>query len=538
MLDGRPVIGICNTWSELTPCNANLREIAERVRRGVLAAGGYAVEFPVMSLGESLLRPTAMLYRNLASMDVEESIRGNPVDGVVLLCGCDKTTPALLMGAASCDLPAIAVSTGPMLTGHWDGEKLGSGRSVYAIADEVRSGGADGARMPELEACLSPSVGHCNSMGTASTMGCLVEALGIGLPGNGATLAVDARRFALGEQAGRRIVDLVREDVRMSQVLTRTAFENAIRVNAAIGGSTNAVVHLIALARRIGVELTLQDFDAIGGSVPLLVDVLPAGRFLMEEFAHAGGVGAVLAELGPVIDGSAPTVTGRTLGENVAGVRSSDREVIRPFDDPLQPDAGIKVVSGSLAPDGAVIKTSAASPALLRHRGRAVVFDGPEDLAERIDDPGLEIDATSVMVLRNAGPRGFPGMPEVGKLRLPRRLVEQGVDDLVRISDARMSGTAFGTIVLHAAPEAAVGGPLALVRDGDEIALDVDRRRLDLLVGAEELERRRAEWRRPEPAGSGYERLYAEHVLQADQGADFDFLVGCRGATVPRSGFS
>jgi dihydroxy-acid dehydratase len=538
MLDGRPVIGICNTWSELTPCNAGLRELAERVRRGVLEAGGYPVEFPVMSLGESLLRPTAMLYRNLASMDVEESIRGNPVDGVVLMCGCDKTTPALLMGAASCDLPTIVVSAGPMLTGHWEGRSLGSGRSVYAIADELREGGAPEHDAADLEASLSPSVGHCNSMGTASTMGCLAEALGIALAGNGSLPAVDARRQALAHEAGRRIVALVRARVRMSDILTRAAFANAIRVNAAIGGSTNAVVHLIAVARRIGAELSLGDFDALGDGVPLLADLLPSGRHLMEDFARAGGTSAVLAELGGLIDTSVPTVSGRTLGADIAGARVTDCAVIRPLDDPVRADAGIKVVSGSLAPDGAVIKPSAASAHLLRHSGPAVVFESPEDLAARVDDPAVGIDAASVMVLRNAGPRGFPGMPEVGKLRLPRRLAERGVTDLVRISDARMSGTAFGTVILHVAPEAAVGGPLALVRDGDEIALDVARRRLDLRVDQDELARRRASWRAPEPPDSGYERLYAQHVLQAPDGADFDFLVGCRGAAVPRGGFS
>jgi L-arabonate dehydrase len=536
MFDGRPVIGICNTWSELTPCNVHLRDLAERVRRGVLEAGGYPVEFPVMSTGESLLRPTAMLFRNLVSMDVEESIRGYPIDGVVLLCGCDKTTPALLMGAASCDLPTIVVSGGPMLNGRFRGAVMGSGRSIYELVDDVATGRRDLEDLEELEAGLSRSPGHCNSMGTASTMGALTEALGVALPHNAAVPAVDARRNVLAQDAGRRIVGMVEEDLRLSAILTRPAFENAIRVNAAIGGSTNAVIHLLALAGRVGIELSLEDFDALGADVPLLVDVMPSGRFLMEELFDAGGMPAVLRELAPLLHGEAVTVTGRTLAENNADAGCWNREVIRPLAEPLQARAGIRVLRGNLAPDGAVIKPSAASSALLRHRGRAVVFDSAEDLAARIDDPALELDETSVMVLRNVGPRGYPGMPEVGKLPLPRRLLERGVQDVVRISDARMSGTAFGTIVLHAAPEAAVGGPLALVRDGDVIELDVEAGRLHLDVAQAELEARRAAWAPPPPVLSGYQRLYADHVLQADTGADFDFLIGRRPAGVPKCG--
>ena len=535
LFDGRPVIGICNTWSELTPCNAHLRDLAERVRRGVYEAGGFPVEFPVMSLGESNLRPTAMLFRNLASMDVEESIRANPVDGVILLVGCDKTTPALLMGAASCDLPTLAVSGGPMLSGHHRGEIIGSGTAVWRLHEELKGGRIKVDEFLDAEAAMSRSAGTCNTMGTASTMACLVEALGAGLPQNGAIPAVDSRRQVLAQMAGRRIVDMVREDLRLSRILTPAAFANAIRTNAAIGGSTNAVIHLIAIAGRLGVPLTLDDWDRLGRDVPTLVDLMPSGRFLMEDFYYAGGLPVVLRMLleRGLIDGNALTVNGRTQSENVAIAENVNPQVIRPWSNPLVASGGIAVLRGNLAPDGAVIKPSAATPALMRHRGHAVVFEDFDDYHARIDDPALAVDATSVLVLKNCGPRGFPGMAEVGNMGLPSKLLKEGVTDMVRISDARMSGTAYGTVVLHAAPEAAVGGNLALVRNGDVIELDVEARRLVLHVDAAELERRRAEWcPRERPAG-GYAGLYVDHVLQADRGCDLDFLVGCRGAGVP-----
>ncbi|GLZ14326.1 dihydroxy-acid dehydratase [Actinomadura sp. NBRC 104425] len=533
MFDGRPVIGICNTYSELAPCNAHFRDIAEHVRRGVLEAGGFPVEFPVMSLGETMLRPTSMLFRNLVSMDVEESIRANPIDGVVLLCGCDKTTPALLMGAASCDLPTIVVSGGPMLTGRMRGRPIGSGTGVWSMSDDVRAGVMSEADFRAAESCMSRSAGHCNTMGTASTMACMAEALGVTLPGNAAIPAVDARRRVLARDSGVRVVELVRRNVRLSDVLVREAFENAVIVNAAIGGSTNAVIHLLALAGRVGVPLALDDFDELARGVPLLVDLQPSGRFLMEDFFEAGGLPAVLNRLSGLLRADAPTVTGRTIGENNAGAPVWNDEVIRDAGAPVRADAGIAVLRGNLAPDGAVIKPSAASPQLLRHRGRAVVFTGIDDFRARIDDPDLDVDENCVLVLVGAGPKGFPGMPEVGNLSLPRRLLERGVRDMVRISDARMSGTAYGTVVLHVAPEAAAGGPLALVRDGDMIELDVPGRRLHLDVPEEELERRRTEpGPAPAEATGGYQRLYIDHVLQADRGADFDFLVGRRGSAV------
>ncbi|GDY32189.1 IlvD/Edd family dehydratase [Gandjariella thermophila] len=533
MFDGRPVIGICNTFSELTPCNGHFRELAEQVKRGVLEAGGFPVEFPVMSLGETLLRPTSMLFRNLVSMDVEESIRANPMDGVVLLCGCDKTTPALLMGAASCDLPTIVVSGGPMLTGRFRGQPLGSGTSVWAMGEDVRAGQMSECDFRAAESAMSRSPGHCNTMGTASTMASMVEALGLGLPNNAAIPAVDARRRVLARDAGVRAVELVHEDLRISKILTRPAFENAIRVNAAIGGSTNAVVHLLALAGRVEVPLELDDFDLLVRNIPLLVDLMPSGRFLMEDFFDAGGLPAVIRALGDLLHTDALTVTGRTLDENNADAPAWNTEVIRDRDNPVTESAGIAVLRGNLAPDGAVIKPSAASPDLLKHRGRAVVFEGVDDLRARIDDDDLDVDENCVLVLRGAGPRGFPGMPEVGNLALPRKVLRRGVRDMVRISDARMSGTAYGTVVLHTAPEAAAGGPLALVRDGDMIELDVPARRLHLDVPDEELARRLAEWTPPPArATGGYQRLYVEHVLQADRGVDFDFLVGRRGAEV------
>jgi dihydroxy-acid dehydratase len=535
LFDGRPVIGICNTFSELTPCNAHLRQVADRVKRGVYEAGGFPLEFPVMSLGETNIRPTAMLFRNLASMDVEESIRGNPIDGVVLLCGCDKTTPSLLMGAASCDVPAIVVSGGPMLNGNFHGERIGSGTGVWQMSEDVRAGKMKIADFFEAEACMSRSAGHCMTMGTASTMASMVEALGMGLPHNAAIPAVDSRRYVLAQQAGRRIVEMVHEDLRISRILTRQAFENAIRVNAAIGGSSNFVLHMLAIAGRVGVPLTLDDFDRVGHHLPLLVDIQPSGKFLMEDFYYAGGVPAVVRELADVIHRDAITVNGKTMGENTADAPCWNREVIHELSKPIRERAGLAVVRGNLAPNGAVIKPSAATPSLLKHRGRAVVFESIEDFKARIDRPDLEIDETSVMVLKGAGPKGYPGMPEVGNMPLPPKLLARGITDLVRISDARMSGTAYGTVVLHVSPESAAGGTLAVVENGDEIELDIDTRKLELRVSDDELNRRRAAWK-PEPVSwtGGYQRLYIDHVLQADQGADLDFLVGCRGAGIPR----
>ncbi len=537
LFDGRPVIGICNTWSELTPCNAHLRGLADHVKRGVYEAGGLPLEFPVMSLGESNLRPTAMLFRNLASMDVEESIRANPIDGVILLVGCDKTTPALMMGAASCDLPTITVSGGPMLNGNFRGQQIGSGTHVWRFYEDVKAGRMSLADFIAAEQGQSRSAGSCMTMGTASTMASMVEALGIGLPDNAAIPAVDARRNVLAHMAGRRIVELVNDDIRMSQILTRAAFENAIRVNGAIGGSTNAVIHLIAIAGRLGVDLTLDDWDRLGRDVPTIVDLMPSGRFLMEDFYYAGGLSAVmrvLAETGRLhLD--ALSVAGQTIGEICRDAPNYNSEVIRSLDNPLTDQGGIAVLRGNLVPNGAVIKPSAATPALMQHRGRAVVFENIEHYHARIDDPMLEIDETSVMVLKNCGPKGYPGMAEVGNMPLPAKLLKKGVSDMVRISDARMSGTAYGTVVLHAAPEAAVGGTLALVQDGDMIELDVANRCLHLEVPDHVLVERKRDWTASNSAlTSGYERLYVEHVMQADRGCDFDFLLGKRGAGVPR----
>ncbi|WP_018914368.1 IlvD/Edd family dehydratase [Thiomonas sp. FB-6] len=534
--DGRPVIGICNTWSDLTPCNHHFRDLAERVRHGVLQAGGLPLEFPVSSLGETLMRPTAMLFRNLASMDVEEAIRAHPLDGVVLLAGCDKTTPATLMGAASVNLPTIVVSGGAMLNGRFRGQAIGSGTHVWKFAEAVAAGTMSEQEFMQAERCMSRSSGVCMTMGTASTMACLVEAMGIALPGNAAIPAVDARRADLAQRAGRRIVELVREDLRPSQVLTREAFENAIRVCGAIGGSTNAVIHLLAIAGRVGVPLSLDDWDRLGRDVPTIVDLMPSGRFLMEDFYYAGGLPVVLRRLleAGLLHGRAPSVAGGVLADHVMQAQCDDDQVIRPLSDPLVDQGGLAVLRGNLAPDGAVLKPSAATPGLLRHTGRAVVFESIEDYKARIADPELDVDAGSVLVLKNCGPRGYPGMAEVGNMGLPPKLLRQGVTDMVRISDARMSGTAFGTVVLHTAPEAAAGGPLALVRDGDLIELDVGARRLQLLVEEAELQRRRAAWSPPPLPDSGYVRLYVRHVQQADLGADLDFLTGCRGDAVPR----
>lgn len=537
VFDGRPVIGICNTWSELTPCNAHLRTIAEHVKRGVWEMGGFPVEFPVMSTGETTVKPTAMLFRNLVSMDVEESIRANPLDGVVLLCGCDKTTVSLVMGAASCDLPTVVVSGGPMLNGKYRGTDIGSGTDVWRFSEELKAGVITQAEFSEAEACMSRSAGSCMTMGTASTMASMVEALGIALPQNAAIPAVDSRRGVLAHMAGRRIVEMVHEDLRLSKVLTREAFENAIRVNGAIGGSTNAVIHLLAIAGRIEVPLTLDDWDRLGNSVPTIVDLMPSGRFLMEDFFCAGGLPAVIRMLDEkgLIHSNAPTVTGATIAENVKDAPVWNQEVIRPFEKPLVEHGGIAVLRGNLAPDGAVLKPSAASASLLKHTGRAVVFHSIEDYKQRINDPELDVDETSVLVLQNCGPKGYPGMPEVGNMGLPTKLLERGIRDMVRISDARMSGTAYGTVILHVCPEAAAGGALALVEDGDRIELDVAARRLHLDVSEEELNRRRSKWTAPKPlATSGYQALYIEHVMQACEGADLDFLVGCRGSKVIR----
>jgi len=535
--DGRPVIGICNTYSELVPCNSHFRILAEHVRAGVLEAGGFPVEFPVMSLGETLLRPTAMLYRNLASMDVEESIRANPLDGVILLVGCDKTTPALLMGAASVDLPTIAVSGGPMLSGKYRGKDIGSGTNTWSMSEDLRAGRITLEDFHEAESCMHRSHGHCMTMGTASTMASMVESLGIGMPGNAAIPAVDARRNVLARMAGRRIVEMVKEKLLMSKVLTRQNFINAIRTNAAIGGSTNAVIHLIAIARRLGVKLNLEDWDRYGRGVHTLVNLMPSGKYLMEDFYYAGGVPAVLRELGRAgkLYKDALTVNGKTIWDNNRNAECWNRDVIHSFDKPFKRNTGIAVLRGNLCPDGAIIKPSAATPRLMKHRGRAVVFRSIEEFHRRIDDPKLRIDASCVMVLQNCGPKGYPGMAEVGNMPLPPRLLKKGITDMVRISDARMSGTAYGTVVLHVAPEAAAGGTLALVREGDEIELDVARRRLELLVDAAELERRRARWKPPAaPLERGYWKLYFDHVCQANDGADLDFLVGKSGSFVPR----
>jgi len=534
MFDGRPVIGICNTWSELTPCNGHFRELAEFVKRGVYEAGGFPLEFPVMSLGETQLRPTAMLFRNLASMDVEESIRGNPIDGVVLLMGCDKTTPALLMGAASCDLPTIGISGGPMLSGHFRGKQIGSGTGVWQMSEDVRGGKMSQEDFIAAESCMHRSKGHCMTMGTASTMASMVEALGVSLPGNAAIPAVDSRRYRQAQLTGRRIVEMVEEEMSLSKILTRAAFENAIRVNAAIGGSTNAVIHLLAIAGRIGVPLKLEDWDKIGSELPCLVNLQPSGKFLMEDFYYAGGLPAVMHEIRQVLDGRAMTVNGRTLGDNIADAPCWNREVIKELSQPFKARAGIAVLRGNLAPDGAVIKPSAASPHLLRHKGRAVVFESIEDFHARIDDENLDIDEHSIMVLKGCGPKGYPGMAEVGNMPLPPKLLRRGITDILRISDARMSGTAYGAVVLHVSPEAATGGPLALVRNGDFIEVDVPARRLHLDVSEAELALRRANWKPAPQPTRGWYKLYVDHVQQAHLGADLDVLVGGSGAEVKR----
>ncbi len=533
--DGRPVIGICNTFSELTPCNSHFRTLAEQVKIGVYEAGGFPLEFPVMSLGETLLRPTAMLYRNLASMDVEESIRGNPIDGVVLLMGCDKTTPSLIMGAASVDLPTIGVSGGPMLNGKWRGQELGSGTGVWSMSEQVRAGTLKLADFFEAESCMHRSHGHCMTMGTASTMASMVEALGVGLPGNAAYPAVDGRRNVLARNAGRRIVQMVKDDFKLSDILTREAFENAIKTLAAIGGSTNAVIHLLAIAGRIGIDLKLEDFDRLASELPCILNLQPSGQHLMEDFCYAGGLPVVMKEIASVLHMNHITASGHTVAENVASAENFDPRVIKTFKEPFKAKAGIAVLKGNLAPRGAVIKPSAATPELMVHTGRAVVFEDSDDFHKRIDDENLDVDETCILVLKNCGPKGYPGMAEVGNMPLPPKILRKGITDMVRISDARMSGTAYGTVVLHTAPEAAAGGPLAIVQNGDLIELNVPERKLHLHLSDEEIAKRLKEWKGPpKHLDSGYWKLYVDTVNQADEGCDLDFLRGKRGSFVPK----
>ncbi|MGV8978310.1 MAG: IlvD/Edd family dehydratase [Cellulomonas sp.] len=537
--DGRPVVGIANSWSELTPCNAHLRQLAEHVKRGVLQAGGIPLEFPVMSLGEPYMKPSSMLFRNLMAMELEELVRANPLDSVVLLTGCDKTTPAALMGAASVDLPAIMLTGGPMLNGRFRGTTVGSGTDVWRMTEGLRAGEVSPAQFAEFECSLNRSAGHCMTMGTASTMACIAEALGMQLPGAAALPAVDSRRAVLAESTGRRAVEIAQEGLRPSQVMTRASFENAIIVNAAIGGSTNAILHLLAIAGRVGVPLTLDDIGDLGRDIPLLVDLMPSGRFLMEEFAYAGGLPALIERIGALLDLDAPSIAGGTIRGVNAGAECFDDEVIRPLDRPVQPaGSGTTVLHGNLAPDGAVIKVSAAEPRLMKHSGPALVFDSLDDYMAVVDDESLDVTPETVLIVRNLGPRGYPGMPEVGNLPLPAKVLAQGVRDMVRISDARMSGTAFGAVVLHVAPEAAIGGPLALVRTGDLVTLDARAGVLSMDVDDAELAVRRASWK-PAVAHDprGWVRLYVDHVLQADKGVDLDFLVGASGDTVAKQAF-
>jgi dihydroxy-acid dehydratase len=536
MFDGRPVIGICNTYSELTPCNAHFRSHAESVKKGVLEAGGFPVEFPIMSLGETLLKPTAMLFRNLASMDAEESIRGNPIDGVVLLTGCDKTTPSTVMGAASVGLPTIVVPGGPMLNGRYKGQTIGSGTHVWKFDEEMKMGNMTQEECGIAESCMSRSIGHCMTMGTASTMACMVEALGLTLPGAAAIPAADSRKKVMAQLSGRRIVEMVKENLTIDKILTREAFENSIKVNAAVGGSSNFIIHLLAIAGRIGVELNLEDFDTLGSKIPLLLNLMPSGKYLMEDFYYAGGLPAILQELKEHLHKNVVTVTGKNLHENIIGdCNCYNRDVISSYEAPLIAEAGCVIVKGNLAENGAVIKPSAATPSLLKHKGRAVVFESIEDYHARVDDVDLDIDENSVMVLKYVGPVGYPGMPEVGNMALPRKILQKGITDMVRISDGRMSGTAYGTVVLHVSPESAIGGNLALVENGDEIELDVPARKLTLHVTDEVLATRRSAWRAPKLAARrGYVSQYVKHVMGADKGADLDFLVGGSGSEVTR----
>lgn len=537
LFDGRPVIGIMNTWSDLTPCNGHLRDLAEKVKAGIWEAGGFPLEVPVFSASENTFRPTAMMYRNLAAMAVEETMRNQPIDGAVLLVGCDKTTPSLMMGAASTDIPSIVVTGGPMLNGWFRGERLGSGTALWQMSEDIKAGKMTQDEFLEAEQAMSRSTGTCNTMGTASTMASIAEALGMALSGNAAIPAVDARRRVMAQLSGRRIVQMVKDDLKPSDILTKEAFENAIRTNGAVGGSTNAVVHVLALAGRVGVDLTLDDWDRLGRDVPTIVNLMPSGKYLMEEFFYAGGLPVVLKRLGEagMLNKDALTVSGGAIWDEVKDAVNWNEDVILPADKALAKSGGIAVLRGNLAPDGAVLKPSAASPGLMQHRGRAVVFEDIDDYKARINDEALDIDASCIMVMKNCGPKGYPGMSEVGNMGLPPKVLREGITDMVRISDARMSGTAYGTVVLHTAPEAAVGGPLAVVRTGDMIELDVPGRRLHLDISDEELAQRLAEWApQVEAPDSGYARMYHEHVEGADTGADFDFLKGCRGNEVPR----
>ncbi|RTE55329.1 dihydroxy-acid dehydratase [Arenibacter aquaticus] len=532
--NNKPVIGICNTWSELTPCNGHFRELAESVKKGIWEAGGFPVEFPVMSLGETIMKPTAMLYRNLASMDVEESIRANPLDGVVLLCGCDKTTPSLVMGACSVDIPTIVVSGGPMLTGKYRGRNIGTS-DIWRYHDDVREGKLEHAELRNIEAAMCRSDGHCAVMGTASSMACMVEALGLSLPENAAIPAADARRKVLAQLSGLRIVEMVKEDLKLSDILTRKAFENAIKVNAAIGGSTNFVIHLLAIAGRIGVSLKLEDFNKLSSNIPLIANLQPSGKHFMEDLFYAGGLPAVLKELNGILHNDAITVNGKTVAENYQKAQNYDRDVIGSVDHPFNDATGLAILSGNLAENGAVIKPSAASAHLMKHTGKAVVFENIEDYKARIDTDELEVDESCVLVLKNVGPRGYPGMPEVGNMGLPKKLLEKGVKDMVRISDGRMSGTGFGTVVLHVSPEAAMGGNFSVIQDGDIITLDVHNRSLTLAVSQEELDQRKKDKELPPPiVDRGYVNLYVNHVQQAHLGADMDFLRGKSGSEVSR----
>ncbi|MCE2849029.1 MAG: dihydroxy-acid dehydratase [Chitinophagaceae bacterium] len=536
MFDGRPVIGICNTFSELTPCNAHFRDFAESIKKGVLEAGGFPLEFPIMSLGETLLKPTAMLFRNLASMDAEESIRGNPIDGVVLMTGCDKTTPSTVMGAASVGLPTIVVPGGPMLNGRYKGQTIGSGTHVWKFDEDMKTGKMTQEECEFAESCMSRSIGHCMTMGTASTMATMVEALGLTLSGASAIPAADSRKKQMAQLSGRRIVEMVRENLTIDKILTREAFENAIKVNAAVGGSSNFIIHLTAIAGRIGVDLKLDDFDDLGSKIPLLLNLMPSGKYLMEDYYYAGGLPVILNELRKELHQNVITVTGKNHHENIDGNTANyNSDVIATMDQPLIAEAGCVVVKGNLALNGAVIKPSAASLALMQHTGRAVVFESIEDYHARIDDPALDIDENCVMVLKYVGPVGYPGMPEVGNMALPKKILAKGIKDMVRISDGRMSGTAYGTAVLHVSPESAIGGTLALVENGDMIELDVPQRKLHLHVSDEVLTERKAKWIAPKPAASrGYVSLYIKHVEGADKGADLDFLKGSSGSTVTR----
>ena len=525
VFQGKPVIGICNSWSELTNCNAHLRQVAEAVKRGVWAAGGFPLEFPTISLGEPFMRPTTMMFRNLMSMDVEECIRANPLDGVVLLCGCDKTTPAQLMGAISADIPAIMVPGGPMLKGIWRNREIGSGSDVWHFWDELRAGRISEEEFCEIESCMSRSAGHCMTMGTASTMTSIVEALGITLPGCASVPAADSRRYVVAEQSGARIVEMVKEDLRPTRILTRKALENAIRVDMAIGGSTNAIIHFLAFAGRLGMNLPMTLFDEISRATPFLANVRPSGKYLMEDFFYAGGLPAVMKELDSLLHTDVLTVTGKSLGDNIRNAQCHNRDVIRPFQEPLKKEGGTVILYGNICPDGAVLKQSAASEKLMQHTGRAVVFEDHEDLKERLDDPNLDVDENCVLVLKNGGPKGAPGMPEWGNLPIPAKLYRKGIEDMVRISDARMSGTSYGTVVLHLAPESAIGGPLAIVRTGDLIELDVPNRKLNVMIPDEEITARLAAWEAPvRHYDRGYGRLFLDHILQANEGCDFDFL--------------